>query len=100
MTLAERTPSANLSAADDLAARVESERSPQTLQPLQLLLQRLEPLAGIPEPAFGRQPLIVGEIARGFGDERVDVWLAGAPGGDADGAGRAGALLDVGGGAG
>ena len=40
---------------------------------LELLLERLEPLPGLAELAFGGQALVVGEIARGFGDQRVDV---------------------------
>ena len=49
-----------------------SALSPFALQLLELLLERFEPLAGFAELAFGGQPLIVGEVARGVGDERVE----------------------------
>ena len=48
---------------------------------VQLLLERFELLPGFAELAFGRQPLIVSEVARGLGYERVDVddWRARRP---------------------
>ena len=55
-------------------SRVESAPPVELVQ----LLERFELLTGFAELAFGRQPLIVGEVARGLGYERVHVdgWRA------------------------
>ena len=46
---------------------------PLALQLIELLLERLEPLARFAQPSFRGQPLVLGEVACGFGDEGVDV---------------------------
>ncbi len=46
------------------------DSAPRVVEALEFLLQRLKPLTGFAEFAFGGQPLIVRQIARRFADER------------------------------
>src|ERR1700682_4577636 len=43
------------------------------LELLELLLQLLEPPARVPKPSFGCQALVVGQVLRRAGDQRVEV---------------------------